>query len=95
MGSVVVAHGFRCPEVCGIFLDQLSNPCPRIGRQILKHWTTREVLPSFVYQNFPHPIPSVSVVLSPPYLVNPSIPHVHLSMPARSVMSDSLQSHGL
>ena len=22
MGSVVVAHGLCCPEVCGIFLDQ-------------------------------------------------------------------------
>ena len=26
VGSVVVAHGLSCPEVCGIFLDQGSNP---------------------------------------------------------------------
>ena len=29
--SVVVAQGFSCPEVCGILLDQGSNPC-------LLHW---------------------------------------------------------
>ena len=27
-GSVVVAHGLRCPAACGIFPDQGSNPCP-------------------------------------------------------------------
>ena len=27
-GSVVVAHGLSCSAVCGIFLDQGSNPCP-------------------------------------------------------------------
>ena len=27
-GSVVVAHGFRCLEVCGIFPDPESNLCP-------------------------------------------------------------------
>ena len=26
--SVVVAHGLSCSAVCGIFLDQGSNPCP-------------------------------------------------------------------
>ena len=28
VGSVVVAHGPSCSAVCGIFLDQGSNPCP-------------------------------------------------------------------
>ena len=28
VGSVVVSHGLSCPAVCGIFLDQGSNPCP-------------------------------------------------------------------
>ena len=28
----------------GIFLHQGLNPCPLHGRQILNHWTTREVL---------------------------------------------------
>ena len=27
MGSTVMVHGFRCPQACGIFLDQGSNPC--------------------------------------------------------------------
>ena len=27
-GSVVVVHGLSCSAVCGIFLDQGSNPCP-------------------------------------------------------------------
>ena len=27
-GSVVMAHGHSCSAVCGIFLDQGSNPCP-------------------------------------------------------------------
>ena len=44
MGSGVVARRFSCPEVCGIFLDQGSNPCPCIDRQILYHWALREVL---------------------------------------------------
>ena len=26
--SVVVAHGLGCSVACGIFLDQVSNPCP-------------------------------------------------------------------
>ena len=41
-GSVVVAHGLSCSAACGIFPDQGSNPCPRIGRQILNHCATRE-----------------------------------------------------
>ena len=38
MGSVCgrMAHG--------VFLDQRLNLCPLHGRQILNHWTTREVL---------------------------------------------------
>ena len=26
-GSVTVAHGLRCSMVCGIFLEQVLNPC--------------------------------------------------------------------
>ena len=43
-GSVVVVHGLSCSAACGIFQDQGSNPCPRIGRKILNHCTTRETL---------------------------------------------------
>ena len=46
--SVVEAHGVSCPVACGIFLDRESNPVPCIGRQILNHWTTREVPYSFL-----------------------------------------------
>ena len=28
VGSVLVAHGLSCTTACGIFLDQVSNPCP-------------------------------------------------------------------
>ena len=41
--STVGAHGLSAP-VCGIFPHQGSNPCPCIGRRILNHWATREVL---------------------------------------------------
>ena len=44
LGSVVMAHRLSCPLARGIFPDQGSNPCPRIRRWILNHWTTREVL---------------------------------------------------
>ena len=43
-GSVVVAHGLRCPMVCGIFQDRGSNCVSCIGRQILYHRATRKVL---------------------------------------------------
>ena len=45
LASLVAACGLSCPGACGIFLrwtmDQTQVPC--IGRQILNHWTTREV----------------------------------------------------
>ena len=41
--SVFVAHRLCCSTAHGIFLAQGSNPCPLIGRQILNHWTIREV----------------------------------------------------
>ena len=31
-GSVVAVHGRCCPEACGMFPDQGSNPCPVAGR---------------------------------------------------------------
>ena len=42
--AVVAVDGPGCPAACGIFLDQGLKPCPCFGRQILNHWTTREVL---------------------------------------------------
>ena len=50
---VVVVHGLGCPmHVGSSFPDQGSNPHPCIGRQILNHWTTREV-PVWVMRSFP------------------------------------------
>ena len=45
---MVVVQRLSCPEACGIFLDQGSKLYRCIGRRILKHWTTREVLISFL-----------------------------------------------
>ena len=38
--SLVVVHGLSYPVACRMW-DQTHIPC--IGRQILNHWTTREV----------------------------------------------------
>ena len=43
VGSVVSVHESVALLECGVFLDQESDPRPRIGVQILNHWTTREV----------------------------------------------------
>ena len=46
VGSLVTGHRLSCSSVCGIFVPwpggQTWVPC--IARQILNHWTTREVL---------------------------------------------------
>ena len=47
-GSAAVAHELGCPHACGIFPHQGLNPCPRIGKWILDHWPTREVLDDFM-----------------------------------------------
>ena len=44
VGWVVAAHELSRSVAYGLFLDQGSNPVPCIGRWILNHWTTREVL---------------------------------------------------
>ena len=49
-----VVHDLSCPIACEIFLNQGSNLWPCIGRQVLKHWTTRDVL---------HPVFDVGVSL--------------------------------
>ena len=41
--SVGAAHGLSCPTVCGIFLDQGSNPFPLHKQVDSYHWTIREV----------------------------------------------------
>ena len=47
--SVVVVHRLSCPMTCGIFLDRGLNGVPCIARQIINHWTTREVPQNYFY----------------------------------------------
>ena len=47
------AQGLSCPKARGIFPDQGLNPVPCIGRQILNHWSTREVPRACISQRFP------------------------------------------
>ena len=48
MDSVVVLHRLSCSAACGIFMDRSGTCVPCIGKQILNHQTTREVLfPTF------------------------------------------------
>lgn len=42
-GSVVAARGLRCSSACAVFPGQGPKLCPCTGRQMLLHWTTREV----------------------------------------------------
>ena len=65
---VAVVFRLCCSEACGIFSDQGSNRCPCIGRQVLIHWTLREVPPrnlAFILQ------PWVSVTPLPRLLPQP------------------------
>ena len=51
-GSTAEAPGRSCFAACGIFPDQ-GRPCVScIGRQIPKHWITREVLPYVLFLFF-------------------------------------------
>ena len=43
-GSVIVAHGPSCSTTCGIFQTRTRAHVPCIGRWILNHCSTREVL---------------------------------------------------
>ena len=43
--SVVVAHGLRCPLVCGIFPDGNQTHVPYVGRRTLSHRATRGKAP--------------------------------------------------
>ena len=52
---VVAALGFSCSVAHGIFLDQGSPHVLCIGRHILNHWSTREVLLHFSLYNLSLP----------------------------------------
>ena len=45
--SAVVVHELSCPTSCGIFQTRDQTHVSCIGRWILNHWTTREVLHEF------------------------------------------------
>ena len=53
VGSVVVVHGLSCSALCGIFLEQGSNPCPLLTNQqadfFFSHCTSMEVPPPTFY----------------------------------------------
>ena len=42
-GLVVVVHRLSCSEACGIFRTRDRTHVPCTAKQILNHWTTREV----------------------------------------------------
>ena len=46
LGSVVVAHGFNCSSVCGIFPDWGLNLC-LLNWLVDNYWTTKEVCPVY------------------------------------------------
>ena len=58
--SVAATHRLSCSTACGILVWQVgsqlpnqgSNPCPCPGRQILNHWTTREVSSALLKDSF-------------------------------------------
>ena len=83
-GCSHVACGLRCDVGCGILPDQGSNRDRCDGRQILVHWTTREVQPLLnCAAVFPFPCQPLTTWLrsehrSPP---SPSPPHSPLSAP--------------
>ena len=70
-GSAVAVRSFSCHAACGILSsltrDQTHVPC--VGRRILNHWTSREVLSiSYITVGIcePHP-PSPSLPDPPPW----------------------------
>ena len=44
MGSVVMLHGLSCPAAYGSSQTRGQTCVPCLGRRILYHWTTREML---------------------------------------------------
>ena len=51
MGAVAVARRLSCLATCGIVWTGESNLCSCIGRQILNHWTTKDVLFHIVFHS--------------------------------------------
>ena len=51
--AAVVVHGLSWSMACEIFPEQGSNLC-QTDRQILNHWTAREVLHSFSWNGYIH-----------------------------------------
>ena len=43
LSSAAVAHSLRCPAADVIFQTRGQTQVPCIGRQVLYHWTTREI----------------------------------------------------
>ena len=81
--SLVEACGLICPVVCGnpSFLTRDQTCIPYIGRQILNHWTIREV-PS-VFSRWD--VLCGALGPTPSYL--PSVPSLPPSLPEPSILS--------
>ena len=87
VGSVVVAQGLNCSSACGIFQDQGQTYVPCTARQNFNHWTTREVPNvSFKSNIIFHSVETLSFI---------SNTHLLITCVSFSVMSNSLQPHGL
>ena len=80
-------HRLICPLACGILSsptrDQTHIPC--IARQILNHWTTREVCPlssvsPFSTGSFPSSLNMIKLYM-PPWTPNPLQPTPYLFLP--------------
>ena len=55
MASVVVVHRLSCPRHAKSFQTRDQTYIPCIGRQILNHWTTKEVQFYSTFGRFPQP----------------------------------------
>ena len=58
--SVVVARGLSCSKACGIFPN--GTHLPYVGRQILIHCATREVLAQCFVMSSPLPISNKNIL---------------------------------
>ena len=81
-GSGVVVHRLSCPVACGTFPHQGSDPCPL-------HWQAHSL--PLDHQGSP----TLSVLRKNPTMGAIILPTFRQYQFSRSVVSDSLQPHGL
>ena len=91
MGLSSCAHGLSCPIAHKILPDQGSNPCPLHCRQILNHWTPRELQASDHIQ-CPPPILSGTQAKNPGILADHSLFSSPSSSPPGNPSSPTLRN---